>query len=200
MNPGEHITATDVHGISDADVADAKPFSFYGPNLATGLVNCDFAGYNVKFDLRVLQAEFKRAGIAWSYEGAYLLDSLRLWQVTKPRTLSDAVREWLGREPTQAHRALGDAEDALEVAYKIAGDRTLKELHELSFPVDPNWVDADGKIVWVGGQAALSFGKHAQKPLRNVPPDYLQWMINNEFPESTKVVLRAALEGRYPSR
>jgi hypothetical protein len=92
----------------------------------------------------------------------------------------------------------------LGVAFNIAkthfAGKTVRELHELSFPVNPNWVDAEGKIVWSGGEAVLSFGKHAQKPLRSVPQDYLTWILNNEFPESTKVVLRAALEGRYPSK
>ena len=206
VDPGVPITATDAHGISDADVKDAHKFKDYAQNLTHGLTNVDYCGYNVKFDLRVLAAEMERAGVPWSYEGAHILDGLRLWQVAKPRTLADAVREFLGREPTEAHRALGDASDALDVSLAILErfpelPKDIKALHELCFPHNPNFVDAEGKVIWSAeGEAALSFGKHQRTALKDVPQGYLEWMLAGNFPPDTKTIVRGALRGQFPKR
>ena len=66
IDPGVPITASDVHGITDADVAEKPTFAKLAPNLAHGLTYCDFSGYNVRFDLRVLQAEMDRTLVKWS--------------------------------------------------------------------------------------------------------------------------------------
>lgn len=207
VNPGTPILpeATLIHGISTADVKESPTFAKLAQNLAMGFQNCDFCGYNVKFDLTVIQAEMKRAGVQWNYEGAYLLDGLRLWQVAKPRTLSDAVREWLGREPTQAHRALGDAEDALAVSLKLvetveAIPRTMHGIHQYCFPKDNNWVDAAGRIIWIGNDACISFGKHRGTPLSRVPKDYLEWMLVSSFPADVIQIAKEALEGVFPTK
>jgi DNA polymerase-3 subunit epsilon len=206
MNPGVHITADDVHGITDTDVATAKPFSFYAKNLAEGWMDCDFCGYNVRFDLDVIQGEMDRAGVKWNYEGASLLDGLRLWQLAKPRTLSDAVKEFLGREPTTAHRALGDAEDALEVAKALlekypALPQVVSDCHLLCFPKNPLWVDSRGKVVWCeDGEAHLSFGKNQHLPLRLVPRSYLEWILGGDFSRGVKQIVERALKGDCPKK
>lgn len=206
FNPGVPITAHDVHGITDDKVADCRPFSFYAKNLAEQWAGCDFCGYNVHFDLDVIQAEMSRAGVQWTYEGAHLLDGLRLWQLAKPRTLTEAVREFLGREPTEAHRALGDAQDALAVAKALlerfpALPQQVDECHLLCFPQNPLWIDRRGKVVWgEDGEARLSFGKHQTKPLRHVPKDYLEWILGGDFPADTKQVVQQALKGQFPKR
>lgn len=209
IKPGVPISpgATEVHHIKNEDVVDAMPFSYYAKNLATGMRDCDFGGYNIKFDLRVIEAEMKRAGVPWSWDGAFLADGLRLWQIGQPRTLSDAVREFLGRGTTDAHRALGDAEDARDVflaqleRWQDKLPTTMKALHELCFPQDPNAVDREGKIVWLdSGQACLTFGKHARKPLRAVPRDYLEWVIGQSFPSDTKEILKQCLRGNFPTK
>lgn len=204
VNPEAHIEFTDVHGITDEDVANAPKFSQLAANLAKGFVDCDFCGYHVKFDLQILASEMQRAGVQWTYEGANILDGLRLWQVAKPRTLGDAVREHLKREQTKAHRALEDAEDALEVAEAMLNQysglpQTMPEIHKLCFPKNPDWVDDDGKILWLpSGMACLSFGKHQKRALQDVPRDYLAWMLSNNFPSTTRRIIEDALSGKFP--
>ncbi len=54
-----------------------------------------------------------------------------------------------------------------------------------------------------GGEAVFSFGKHAGSPLREVAetaPDYLDWMLGEDFPEETLAILRDAQEGSLPER
>lgn len=194
--------ATEVHHITNEDVAQSPLFKDVAMNLARWFSDCDFAGYNVKFDLRVIAAEMARAGVKWSYEKAFLVDGLRLWQVKRPRTLSDAVREFLAREPAEAHRALGDAEDALAVALALAErfdlPTSVAELHELCFAKDPGFVDQSGKIVWANGQAVINFGKHKGVALQVMSRNYLEWMLGSDFPEDTKTIIRGALNGQAP--
>lgn len=197
--------ATGVHNITNEMVAGSPTWEQVGPNIAKGFVDCDFGGYNPFFDLRVIYASMLRIGVKWDYEGAHVVDGLRIWQVAKPRTLSDAVREFCAREPREAHRALGDAEDAEEATYGMLTrfdhiPRSPKELHDLCFAKDPSRVDRDGKIVWSGSEAALGFGKHSGTLLKNVPRGYLEWILGGTFAPDTKRIVEDALNGKYPQK
>lgn len=205
IKPGVPIApgAEEVHGISNADVADAPFFSAIAKNLASGFRDCDFLGYNVRFDLRVISAEMQRAGVQWTYEGARIIDPFRLWQVAVPRSLADAVREFAGREPTNSHRALADVEDAIDAAAGMLTrwghlPKQLQELHDLCFS-DTTRVDPDGKFIWNNGVACISFGKHAGTAIDRVDRSYLQWMATKgDFSPEVKRIATEALAGVYP--
>ena len=73
LNPGIPIPAgaTAIHGISDADVADAPSFADIAEKLFNYLSDCDLAGYNISgFDVPILEAEFKRAGYDFAAHAA----------------------------------------------------------------------------------------------------------------------------------
>ena len=207
INPGIpiHPEATKVHKIMDSDVEGKPRFAQIANNLASGFKNVDYGGYNVRFDLRVLSGEFARAGVAWTYLDASIIDPLRLWQVSEPRTLTDAVKKFLGREPSEAHRAGSDVEDVYEVLlgqFEHWPDlpRDIKKLAELCYPPDPDKLDESGKFRWRDGKVILTFGKHAGKPIEELPKDYLQWVCGADFSEEVKQIAREAMQGRYPKR
>lgn len=224
--------ATTTHGITDAMVQSCKvcgltptvhtdqydhPFSPFptfaqlAPRLVKGFSDCDFCGYNVRFDLSVLTAEFARVEVPWSTKGARLLDAHRLWSLASPRRLEDAVRDFLRREPTTAHRAAGDAQDAWDVTLAILTrfdqlPRDLQALHDISFPKDAHAVDADSKFVWTdAGEVLCNFGGksgHKGKLLCDMPTGYLEWMLKpqNNFSDEVKLLVVDALRGVYPVR
>ena len=124
VNPGVPIppATTAVHGVTDRmvqscrhcselnDIMHAgKDHEFEGwptfrgltANLARGFSNCDFAGKNVRFDLRIIDAEMRRAGASWDYQGARIVDAERLEQLAVPRTLSDLHEKYV-QEPCPA--------------------------------------------------------------------------------------------------
>lgn len=180
-------------------------FKDIAENLAQGLTNVDFCGYNVDFDLKAIGGEMSRAGVKWSYETAYKLDPLRIWRNKEPKHLTDAVRRFLKREPTSAHRALGDALDAREVGLaqlEMWPDlpRSVVGLHELCFPKNLDAIDPDSKFVWIGNEPCIGFGKHKGTSLRKVPRNYLEWMAGSDFSTGTKNVIRDVLAGRFPTR
>lgn len=199
--------ATEVHGITNEMVKDAPTFRQLAGNLLAGLVNCDFVGFNVRFDLRQIFEEFKRAGATWDYEGARILDGYRLWQVLQGRTLRDAIDHWLGphmNEGTgvdddgQAHDALWDIRWSTRVVAAQIEQRNLPrdldELHKLQWP---DWFDSDGKLRYIDGRLCLTFGEHRNKPLADVPQGYLRWIIKSDFSEKVKNECRALLTSNH---
>jgi DNA polymerase III subunit epsilon len=198
------MEASHVHKISNEQVAGAPTWASLAGMLVEGLSGCDFIGQNVKFDLRFLEAEFARVGRSWSYEGAGILDTKRIDEILAPRTLAALVKKYLGEEITDAHEALADVQWTVKVLRHMLANNlelpmTVQALHELLWPIDPSWVDATGRIVWRNSEAALAFGKHNGWTLRQVPSDYLWWVVNkSDQPEDTKQIIRDALSGRYP--
>lgn len=199
--------AKEKHGITNDMVKDAPPFApNIARNLAHGFKDCDYCGYNIRFDLRVLTAEMKRAGFDWSIGDAALIDPLRIWSVASPRSLSDAVREFLKREPTEAHRAFGDAEDALNVALAQLErwdhlPRDTRGLHALCFE---GFVDLSGKFVRVNGDVTCNFGAHRNVKLKDMPRGYLQWLESKDgpdgFPPDVRAIATNALHGDFSGK
>lgn len=209
VNPGVPIApeATAVHNITDEMVATAPTFRQFAKGLLEHFTGCDFSGYNVRFDLRVIMGEMARHGFDWSIVGARIIDPLRLWQLAQPRSLTDAVREFCGREPSNAHRAETDANDAYDVLcaqlQRFPEDvlpRSFDKLHELSFGDN---VDLDGKFRWKNGDVICTFGKHNGVSLvriAQVDRRYLTWLCDADFSSDVKRIANDALVGIFPQK
>lgn len=210
VNPGIPIPAgaTAVHGIHDADVAEEPPFGDILPEVDRLLEGADLAGFNViSYDLPLLEAEYSRAGRPFRRDGRRLVDAQRIFHLREPRTLSGAVRFYVGREHEGAHGAEADVLATVEVL-----DAQLERYDDLPRSVDglarasipEDWVDAQGKIRWSGEEALLDVGKHRGRSLRDLArddPSYLRWIAEkSDFPADTRRIIAEALEGRFPER
>lgn len=67
VNPQRRVTATHIHKITDADVADAPTFDQIADQLLPALAGCVVAAYNAYFDMRFLDTELKRAGQCYDF-------------------------------------------------------------------------------------------------------------------------------------
>lgn len=65
VNPKRPVTATEIHGITDEDVANAPTFSEIAGNFVSAVSGCVIAAYNVYFDIRFLTYELERAGASY---------------------------------------------------------------------------------------------------------------------------------------
>src|ERR1017187_7997045 len=101
--------------IDDHDYQPQYTFKQLAPNLAKGFTNCDFGGKNVRYDLRILMAEFARAGVPWSCIGARIVDADRLEALGEPRHLSDLYKKHTGRNLVGAHGVMADVGASVEV-------------------------------------------------------------------------------------
>ena len=229
VNPGVPIHNAKAHGITDDDVTlkcwkcskykeehpipentaqacnewRAVPtFAALAKRLAAGFSDCDFAGKNIRYDLGVISAEFKRAGVKWSYAGARVIDGDRLEQILEPRTLSALYEKYTGKKLEGAHRADNDVRATTTVLQaQLERNRKLfpadlNLLHELQWP---GWVDSEGKFRFDrDGVARVQFGKHRNVPMQQVPKDYWRWVSEN-FSDEVRQIAANALVGIFPT-
>lgn len=174
VNPGVSIPsqATAVHGISDSDVADAPTFHAIAADLLEFLNGCDLCGYNLKrFDLRMLYAEFERAGLVLNLEGRAIIDPMQIFHHFERRDLSAAVEFYVGRVHENGHASDSDVAatvDVLEAMMVKYADlpRSVKELHNMF--VDPNAVDLGGRITRIDESVHFCFGKYRGQSVDSV--------------------------------
>ena len=199
-----------VHRISDADVEGEPTFAQLATEIEKFLKGCDLAGYNViRFDLPMLEAEFQRAGVDFSRKGRAVVDAMAIFHRKEPRDLAAAARIYLGRAMPETHSSETDARTTLDVlAAQVERypdvPSNIEALHELCNPVDPDWIDPDGKFAWAGGAAVITFGKHRGRRLQELAaepePNYLHWMLAQDFSPEVMQIVRGALDGRFPTR
>lgn len=210
VNPGMPIPpeASDVHGISDKDVANEPEFKYIASSLAELLEGCDLAGFGiVQYDLPMLRAEFERAGIDFPVEGRRILDAKTIYHLMEPRSLSAAHQFYCGEPFDAAHSAEADTLATYRVIVQQLKrypdlPHTMDELHRVSNPRQADFVDSEGKLIWRNHEVSFNFGKHKGVPLREVIDsdlEYIRWLIAKDFRADLKNVLAAALEGRYPT-
>jgi DNA polymerase-3 subunit epsilon len=178
-------------------------FKQLAPHLLKGFVDCDFAGKNVRYDLRITAAEFARAGFQWSYVGARIIDADRLEQLGEPRTLSHLYEKHTGKKIEDAHQALADVRATTELiiaqmnTYRML-PRDLNLLHNAQWP--EAWLDGRGSFKMIDGVATCTFGKHRGKSMREVPLDYYDWILkpSTEMPADIKQLAADAKLGKFP--
>ncbi len=203
INPGVPIptSASKIHGIFDADVAGKPTFKQLAANLAKGLSDCSFANQNIRFDLRVLSAEFARAGVAWNYVGARIVDSSRLEALAVPRHLSDLYRKYKGDDLKNAHGAMADVRAAAEVIAAqlqryVGLPRDLDALHAAQWP---GFLCDGGQFKMIDGVATCCFGKKWNgRAMKDIDQSYWDWILGADFPADVKALAAEAKMGKFP--
>ena len=211
FNPGMPVPAeaTAVHGITDEDLRDEAPFAQRARSLADLLDDCDLAGFNVRrFDLPLLVAEFRRAGLTFDLDGRRVLDVQAIFHREERRDLSAAARFYLGREHPEAHTALGDIRTSAAVlSAQLAHYEHLPKdvlgLHQYCdeyLPMESElerWFRSESD-----GARVFRRGKHRGRTLADVAahePDYLSWMLSAEdMDEEVLDAVRRALLPQPP--
>lgn len=214
INPGIPIPpdATEVHGITDADVADAPAFVDVAPMVQATLtapaddppVLVSFNGR--RYDTVLIDAELRRAGqpgLPRDATGRMTvpeIDLYRVWVEVERRNLEAAVERFAGRELDDAHRAEADAAALIDVlagmgeefGLDVDDDETM-----ISASVPEGEVDRAGRFRKEDGRVLFNFGKHRDKDVRQ-HLDYLEWMVGpgRDFPAETQAVTRWLL-ARY---
>ena len=99
-----------VHGISMEDLATCPSFADLADEIVETFANCDvMVGYNLMFDIDMIQAELARLGRPpIELEGKIVVDALRLWQSFEPWSLQGAHKRFVGDSFAAAHSASAD--------------------------------------------------------------------------------------------
>jgi DNA polymerase-3 subunit epsilon len=206
VNPERPIPpeATAVHGISDADVSAAPPFRALARDLLDALKDADLAGFNVRrFDVPLLDREFRECGFDLALAERRIVDVMTIFHRKEPRDLTAAVRFFLDRDHAGAHGAEADAEASLAILTAQLNrypdlPRSVEALDAWCYPVPSDAADRSGKFVMRDGEVVFAFGKQKGRALREVArqqPDYLQWILKQDFPEDARQLVEKALRG-----
>lgn len=203
--PGE---ATDVHGITNEDIAGEPEFRHVAADLLSLLEDCDVAGTNIRrYDLPMLIAEFERCGLRFDPRGRRILDTQVVFYAEEPRDLTAAVRFYLDRDHEGAHGAEADAlasADVLAAQVERYGLPTdLDELHarmDETIPFETEvdrWWDTshEDPREWV-----FRRGKHKGERLGAYKVrSYLEWMATkaDDMAPDVVEVAQNMLFGRY---
>ena len=95
INPGMPIPkeASDVHHITDEDVAGCPTFKQVAKQLSQEIEGCDLAGFNSnRFDIPLLAEEFLRAEIDIDLKRRKFVDVQTIFHKKEQRTLSAAYQ------------------------------------------------------------------------------------------------------------
>jgi DNA polymerase-3 subunit epsilon len=198
-----------IHGITNEDVKNEPTFKQYASSLSKFLENCDLAGFGIKkFDIPILEAEFRRCGINFNKNDRYIIDALTIYHKFEPRDLSAAYRKYCGKELLNPHDSKSDVEATKEVLMKQIDfydelPKDIKELHLFCNEKENNWIDSEGKFIWRNGEAIINFGIHMNKKLSEIAlnnKNYLQWIIRDDFADDTKKIALDAINGIIPRK
>jgi DNA polymerase-3 subunit epsilon len=210
FNPGVPIPAeaSRVHGITDADVAAQPAFSQTARSLFELIDPCDLIGFNIRrFDLPILIAEFRRAGIRFDARSRRIVDIQAIFHREERRDLSAAARFYLREEHLEAHSAMSDTRTSAAVLIAQLEryghlPRTLDGLHGYCDELAPFETELDRWFLEEDTGLVFRRGKHRGRALSDVAiheRDYLDWMLAAEdMDEEVLAVVRSALAGTLP--
>jgi DNA polymerase III epsilon subunit-like protein/uncharacterized protein (DUF3820 family) len=204
IHPGAHA----VHGIALADLEGCPAFGEVADEIAAVFAATDvIIGYNIAFDIDMLQAEYTRIGKPMlDLAGKKVIDAFRLWQQCEPRSLQHAHQRFVGVGFEAAHSAGADVAATGRVlagmlrAFQLDG----QDWDAIACKCDPqhgaraSWVGPSRHLRWEDGVVVLGFGKYAGTPLHQLAagPDrsFLRWVVERDFPVHVGEVCRAALD------
>jgi DNA polymerase-3 subunit epsilon len=194
-----------IHGISMADLEGCAPFVAYADEIGRVLADADvIVGYNLSFDVEMLQAEYARIGRPpIDLAGKQIVDAFRLWQQCEPRSLQHAHRRFVGDEFAAAHSASADVAATGRVLvgmlrhFELEG-RAWSQIASVCDPQRASWVGPSRHLRWEGEVIVVGFGKYLGQPLHELAagPDrsFLRWVLDKDFPPHVGEICRVALE------
>lgn len=207
VNPGVPIPpeATAIHGITDARVVAEPKFPTAWALMRRLIEGADFCAYNAPFDLGMIEAECKRAGLP-VYKPERVIDPLVIFRRLVPHTLEGALKYFAGLEHEDAHDASGDCNATLHVlqCQAFEAQASLDQLVEMSKPEPSDrWCDSERRFYWRFHEPTFAFGKCQGQPLARVAKSdrsYLDWMVKQDFAPDVKALIQRALRGESLKR
>ncbi|MBA7633595.1 3'-5' exonuclease DinG [subsurface metagenome] len=209
------MEATNVHGITNTDLEGEPTFRQLAKGICEFIEGCDLSGFNIlDFDLPLLESEFKRVGIEFSRDNRQIIDTMVIYHrmvhydPNVRRNLEAAYLFYCAKKLKDAHSADSDVKTCAEV---LVGQLDMYDdlphdvfsLCSICSEGRENYIDAVGKLVWIENEACFNFGQHKGRLLREITdeyPDYLGWILGQDFSPEVIEIITEALEGKFPER
>jgi DNA polymerase III subunit epsilon len=199
VNPGIPIPkeASEIHHITDEDVAGCPTFKEVGKRIARDFEGCDIAGFNSnRYDIPLLAEEFLRNDIDIDLSKHHFIDVQVIFHKMEQRTLGAAYKFYCGKELEGAHGAEADTKATYEVL-KAQLDKYPELINDIpylsEFSTQNRNVDFAGKMVYNDkGVEVFNFGKYKDQAVEEVLKKdigYYGWIMNGDFSLHTKNAL-----------
>lgn len=210
VNPGMPIPqqVSEIIGITNEDVKNEPPFKDISADVLNFIADSNIAGFNVeKFDLPLLEREMFDAGIKFDWKRLKVYDAQKVYHLNEKRDLTAAYKFYCEKNLDNAHSAEADAEATFEILcaqIKKYGNGTgsLAALDVFHYRDIKDFYDRGRKFRWWNGELYPMFGKYAKrsslKDIAKKDPKYLQWMLEQDFPDEVKELVEKALQGEFP--
>lgn len=209
VNPGMPIPPNVIRiiGITDDDVKGAPHFKDIAKEIIDFIGDSDLAGFNIlRFDLPLLEREFYDAGFAFQWRGRDAYDAQKVYRLHEKRDLTAAYLLYCGKELSNAHSALNDAEaavDILDAQIKRYGEegKGIESLKDFDYERASGYFDSERKFCWWNGELYPTFGKYGRKKhIRAIAGEdsaYLKWILTKDFSGDVKAMVEKALCGEF---
>ncbi|MCB0458081.1 MAG: 3'-5' exonuclease [Flavobacteriaceae bacterium] len=189
--------ASDVHGITNAMVANEPTFKELASKVFQLIKDSDLGGFNSnRFDIPLLAEEMLRADIDFDMKKALSVDVQTIFHKMEKRTLEAAYKFYCNKSLENAHSAEADTMATYEVlkAQIAMYDELENDVNFLAdFSAHREFADFAGFIGNTkDGEEVFNFGKHKGVLVEEVlekEPGYFGWLLNADFPLYTKKVL-----------
>ena len=195
-----------IHGIYDADVAEAPTFKEIAPKIMEMISGTDLGGFNSnRFDVPLLAEELLRAGLDFDLSYFKLVDAQTIYHKMEPRNLSAAYNFYCQKTLENAHSAEADVLATFEVLDAQVGhyEDLPNEVAGLSdFSFHNRFADLAGMIHFnEKEQEIFAFGKYKGQVVKEVfqkDLGYYGWLQNADFPLYTKKIFtKIQLKSRF---
>jgi DNA polymerase III subunit epsilon len=191
-----------VHGLTDDNLVDKPNFYDKAQELFDVFNDCYYGGFNIiNFDLPILRREFVRVGMDFEYAPERIIDAREIFRYLEPKNLAAAYSHYCRKEIKQKPGAMGDTEITAEVL--LAQMEKYQDLMQLDFikkiytPSGEAYHDNSQKFYWRKGETYFSFSQYKDQKVTDVAitdPEFLGWMLANDFSSETKAIIKQALE------
>lgn len=205
FNPGRLIpkSATEIHGITNEDVAQEHPFTKARAMQIIEFIGVDaiLVGFNIlKFDIPIFMAELERCGCSVEFPppGMAVIDCLNIFRKKFPHDLDAAALRYAAQKrASNQHDALEDCELTANI---LEGQlQQHPDLAELTVDDLARWSQPDGMVDFSGklfrdrdGDVCYGIGKDYAKKIKDAP-SFAHWMLTKNFPPDTKRAVEAEL-------
>ncbi|MFC7375412.1 exonuclease domain-containing protein [Brachybacterium sp. GCM10030268] len=191
VNPGRDIANSHVHGISATDVVSAPRFEDIAPSLLDSVRGRTIVAHNAPFDLRFLEAELLRAGVAplqLPLAGLCTMHWSSVFLDAPSRKLTDCCAA-SGIDLADAHSALGDARATAGLLghyLSLLDGSGLLPWHEEH--------EQCSRIVWPSPRRAAPPAMLLREAAREVRPDSWLDRIVSRMPQAADARVDSYLE------
>jgi len=149
-----NLAMEDIDGLPSLDAEIFQPFIEAADSADI------FLGYNIDFDLTVVERELERLGLENSYISSKpFIDPMIIWNKSEGHRLIHAYKRWKGSELENAHDAEEDVSGTVAIIPPMLEEFGLNNLtiDDLVLMCDePDNVDRSGKMKWLDGKPILT--------------------------------------------